>query len=156
MDSAGMQREMQSVGMAMTATIRTALQTDVTVFMTEHPEALALEQNTRHSRRGVRDGGRQLRLHFEQRPPRQRGTGYRKRGGREWRFVQVVIEQFQHGRIGLPIQSVQPAAQVLGLRFTQSYNPDFPQLEIGGLGERNAEACVLAGGEGGGGRSAPS
>src|SRR5437868_219788 len=35
MDSAGMQREMQAVRMAMAATIRTALQTDVTVFMAE-------------------------------------------------------------------------------------------------------------------------
>ena len=61
-----MQREMQAVGMAMAATIRPALQTDVTVFMAEHPEALALEQNTRHSRRAVRGARRQLRQHLEQ------------------------------------------------------------------------------------------
>ena len=40
-----------------------------------------------------------------------------------------------------------PAAQLLGLRFAQSRDPDLPQLQIGGLRERDAEARIFARGK---------
>ncbi len=136
-----MQHQLQPVGMAVTAALRTALETHVAAAPPEHRQALALEQDTLRLPRCLARG--KVRQHLQQRPPGQRNASAVRRALCA-RVVQIGFLWLRGWRRHL-IQRREPGPEInsaYGVRCTahESGESDFPQLQISRLRQRDPEA----------------
>src|SRR5437879_10653914 len=88
--------------MAVASTLRTALDTHVSILAPQDRQALAPEQDSVRLPRGLAGG--QLGEHFEQGPPRERRTGNGKRDTRNGCLVEIRLHQFDRWRFGLCVK----------------------------------------------------
>src|SRR6266550_7350098 len=134
----------------MPAPVRAALEARIAAppDRAQDRETLRLEQET--PGRPGRSGGRQLTIHEQEGPPRQRATGNGKRDTWQWCVVQIRLEQFR-SRCRRLVHRRKPALKlpfpVSRFPFLELREPDLPQLEICRLGQGDAEPRVFPRGE---------